>query len=349
MDKDDKQTRAMIETEDQLEDRLSEPTAGVVEKLRGLPGAIAVLGVGGKMGPTLARMARRALDALGRRDPVYGVARFSSPGMADQLRKVGVEPVTADLLDREAVVGLPDAPNVIFMAGQKFGTSQDPSQTWAMNTLVPAHAAERYAKSRIVAFSTGCVYPLSAVAGGGSCEEDPLEPPGDYANSCVGRERIFSHFSRCNDTLVALVRLNYAIDLRYGVLHDIAQKIVRGEPVDVTMGYVNMIWQRDANAQAIQCLAHAARPPFVINVTGREILSLRDLATKMAARLNKAPTFIGKESPASWISNASKDCALFGPPSVTIDQMIVWVADWVKHGGTTLNQPTHFEVRDGKF
>ena len=339
----------MIETEDQLERMLSEPTPGVAEALRDMPGAIAVLGAGGKMGPTLARMARRALDALGRRDPVYGVARFSSPGTADRLREVGVEPVTADLLDRDAVANLPDAPNVIFMAGQKFGTSQGPELTWAMNTLVPAHAAERYAASRIVAFSTGCVYPLSVVAGGGAREEDELGPPGDYANSCVGRERVFTYFSRRNGTRVALVRLNYAIDLRYGVLLDIAQKIGRGEPIDLTMGHANMIWQRDANAQAIQCLAHASSPPFVINVTGREILSLRDLADRMGARLGKAPIFVGQEAPTAWISNAAKAYALFGPPSADLDRMIVWVADWVKRGGATLNKPSHFEVRDGKF
>ena len=338
-----------IESEDQLERVLSEPTPGVLETLRGLPGAIAVLGVGGKMGPTLARMARRALDALGRRDPVYGVARFSTAGLADRLREVGVEPVTADLLDRDAVAGLPDAPNVIFMAGHKFGTAQGPERTWAMNTLVPAHAAERYASSRIVAFSTGCVYPFSAVAGGGAREEDELLPPGDYANSCVGRERVFTYFARRNGTRVALVRLNYAIDLRYGVLLDIAQKSERGEPIDVTMGHANMIWQRDANAQAIQCLAHAASPPFVINVTGREILSLRDLAARMGARLGKQPAIVGQEAPTSWISNASKAHALFGPPTVDVDQMIAWVADWVRRGGATLNKPTHFEVRDGTF
>jgi len=339
----------MIETEDQLERLLSEPTPGVTETLRNLPGAIAVLGVGGKMGPTLARMARRALDALGRRDPVYGVARFSSPGMAEQLRAVGVEPVTADLLDRDAVAALPDAPNVIFMAGQKFGTSQGPELTWAMNTLVPAHAAERYDSSRIVVFSTGCVYPLSRVADGGAREEDPLGPPGDYANSCVGRERIFTHFSQRNNTPVALVRLYYATELRYGVLVDIAQKIMRGETIDVTMGHANMIWQRDANAQAIQCLAHASSPPFVLNVTGREILSLRDLANRLGAQLGKTPSFTGQEAPTAWVGNASKAHALFGAPSVDVDQMIAWIADWVKRSGATFNKSTHFEVRDGKF
>jgi nucleoside-diphosphate-sugar epimerase len=338
-----------IETEDQLERLLSEPTPGVVEVLRGLPGAVIVLGVGGKMGPTLARMARRALDSLGRRDPVYGVARFSTAGLADRLREFGVEPVAADLLDRDAVAGLPDAPNVIFMAGQKFGTTQGPERTWAMNTLVPAHAAERYAASRIVAFSTGSVYPLVPVAGGGATEETPLGPPGDYANSCVGRERIFTYFSGRNGTKIALVRLNYAIDLRYGVLVDLAQRIQAGAPIDVTMGHANMIWQRDANAQAIQCLAHAASPPFVINVTSRETFALRDLAGRVGRQLGKAPVLTGTEAPTAWFSNASRAHALFGPPTVGIDQMIAWVADWVRRGGTTWNKPTHFEVRDGQF
>lgn len=338
-----------IKTEDQLEQILSEPTPGVMETLRALPGAVAVLGVGGKMGPTLARMVRRALDSLGRSDPVYGVARFSIPSTAESLRKFGIEPVTADLLDRAAVANLPDAPNVIFMAGQKFGTSQGPGLTWAMNTLVPAHTAERYANSRIVAFSTGCVYPLAPITGNGAREEDLLGPPGDYANSCVGRERIFTHFAKRNGTRVALVRLNYAIDLRYGVLIDLAQKIMSGEPIDVTMGHANIIWQRDANAQAIQCLAHAASPPFIINVTGREILSLRDLATRLGRQLGKAPVLVGQEASTAWISNSTKAYQLFDSPTANVDQLIIWVAEWVKHGGSTLNKPTHFEVRDGKF
>jgi len=339
----------MIETEEQLENLLSEPTPGVIETLRNLPGAIAVLGVGGKMGPTLARMARRALDAIGRRDPVYGVARFSTPGTAEKLRSVGVEPIAADLLDREAVAGLPDAPNVIFMAGQKFGTSQGPELTWAMNTLVPEHTAERYASSRIVVFSTGCVYPLSPVSAGGACEADPLGPPGDYANSCVGRERIFSYFSQRNGTPMTMVRLYYSTELRYGVLVDMAHKIMRGEAIDVTMGHANMIWQRDANAQSIQCLAHTASPPFIINLTDGRIQSLRDLANRMGAQLGKAPVIVGQEAPTAWVCDASKARALFGAPSVDVDQMIVWIADWVKRGGNTLNKPTHFEVRDGKF
>ncbi|MCX7886813.1 MAG: NAD(P)-dependent oxidoreductase [Verrucomicrobiae bacterium] len=338
-----------IRTIEQLEERLSEPTPGVIETLRQLPGDVAVLGVGGKMGPTLARMVRRAINALGRRDRVFGIARFSTPGLGAQLQRHGVEPIACDLLDREAVARLPDTANVIFMAGQKFGTTQGPELTWAMNTLVPAHAAERYKNSRIVAFSTGCVYPLVPIASGGSRETDELGPPGDYANSCVGRERIFTYFSRRNGTPVALIRLNYAIDLRYGVLLDVALKVWNGEPVDVTMGYVNVIWQRDANAYAIQSLAHAASPPFILNVTGPELISVRELAQEFARRFQRPAKIIGQEAPTAWLNNASRAHQLFGLPTVGVGQLIDWVADWVQHGGPTLGKPTHFEVRNGKF
>jgi nucleoside-diphosphate-sugar epimerase len=247
------------------------------------------------------------------------------------------------------VAKLPDAPNVIFMAGQKFGTGSAPELTWAMNTLVPAHCAERYARSRIVAFSTGCVYPLVTVASGGSRETDELGPPGDYANSCVGRERVFTYFSRKNNTPVLLYRLNYAIDLRYGVLLDVATKVWRGEPVDVTMGYANVIWQRDANAQALQCLALAAAPPAILNVTGPETISIRALAQQFGELFGRPVQIVGQEAPTAWLSNSAKAQKLFGPPSVAVDQLIAWTAEWVRHGGATLNKPTHFEVRDGKF
>ena len=301
------------------------------------------------MGPTLARMARRALDRLGRRDRVFGVARFSTGNLPDQLRRDGVEPIACDLLDRDAVAKLPEAPLVIFMAGQKFGTSDGPDLTWVMNTLVPANVAERFCRSRIVVFSTGCVYPLVPVASGGSREEDALAPPGDYANSCVGRERIFSYFSRRQTTQVAIFRLNYAIDLRYGVLLDVAQKVWRGEPVDVTMGYANVIWQRDANAQALQCLAHAATPPWIVNVTGKETLAIRRIATRLGELLDRPARIVGQESATAWLSNPSKAYSLFGPPSADVDQLLQWTAAWLKRGGQTLDKPTHFEVRDGKF
>jgi nucleoside-diphosphate-sugar epimerase len=332
-----------------LEELLSRPTPGVLSALEKLNGDIVILGVSGKMGVTLAMMARRALDELGRKDKVIGVARFSDPDAQTKLNDAGIETVRCDLLQRDAVMQLPDAPNVIFMAGQKFGTASGPDLTWAMNVLVPANACEKYKSSRIVAFSTGCVYPLTPVAYGGSREDDALSPPGDYANSCVGRERIFTHFSKQNGTPVAIYRLNYAIDFRYGVLLDIAQKISSGEEIDVTMGHANVIWQGDANAQAIQCLAHASSPPNVFNVTGPEIISLRALAVAMAKRLGKEAKIVGEEAPTAWISNAGKAAATFGYPHVSLDQMVEWVAQWVSQGGSTLGKPTHFEEREGKF
>jgi nucleoside-diphosphate-sugar epimerase len=338
-----------ILTVEDLEARLSEPMPRLIATLEQLPGGLVVLGVGGKMGPTLARMARRALDHLGRRDPVIGVARFSNSNLPALLRKHGIEPVACNLLEHDAVLHLPDMPNVIFMAGQKFGTKENPELTWVMNTLVPSYVAERYRHSRIVVFSTGCVYPLSPVASGGSREVDELGPLGDYANSCVGRERVFTFFSKQNGTRVALVRLNYAIDLRYGILLDVAQKVWHGEPIEVTMGYVNVIWQRDANAQAIQCLAHTANPPFPINVTGMETISIRTLAERFGELFDRPAHLTGQEAPTAWLSNASKAHTLFGPPSVSVDQLIVWTADWVRHGGVIFDKPTHFEVRDGKF
>ena len=336
-------------TTDQLEICLSEPTPDLLDTLRQHPGDILVLGVGGKMGPTLVRMARRALDQLGSKDKVIGVARFSSKDLPVELEKHGVIPVACDLLNRQAVAKLPDAPNIIFMAGQKFGTSSGPELTWAMNTLVPEHTCERYPQSRIVAFSTGCVYPLVPVASGGSREDDPVGPPGDYANSCVGRERIFQYFSKKNGTPVAIYRLNYAIDLRYGVLIDLAQKILAGEEIDVAMGHVNILWQRDANARALQCLAIAASPAVPINITGPETLAVRDLANQLGKLLGKPAKVVGKEAPTAWLNNAGKSSQLFGQPSASVEQMLVWVADWVKRGGATLNKPTHFEARDGKF
>jgi nucleoside-diphosphate-sugar epimerase len=317
-----------------------------LETLGQLPGDLVVLGVGGKMGPTLARMARRA---LGQRDRVIGVARFTDGDLPGQLRQHGIEPVACDLLDCHAVQKLPDAPNVIFMAGQKFGTAQGPELTWAMNTLVPAHCAERYAQSRIVVFSTGCVYPLVPTPSGGSREDDELSPPGDYPNSCVGRERIFMYFSKRNGTPIAINRLNYATDLRYGVLLDVALKVWRGEPVDVTMGHVNLLWQRDANAQALQCLAFAATPPAIINVTGPEIVSIRKVAQRFGELMGRPVMLTGREAPTAWLSNTTKAQRLFGPPTVSLEQLIEWTADWVQGGGPTLGKPTHFEVRDGKF
>ena len=338
-----------IETVADLEDRLSAPTDGALETLRALEGDVLVLGAGGKMGPTLARMARRAGDRLRQRRRVLAVSRFSSAAAAAELRAHGVETIACDLADRAAVQRLPDAPNVIFMAGQKFGTSDSPELTWVLNTLVPAIVAERYAASRLVVFSTGCVYPLTPVGGPGSREDDPLGPPGEYANSCVGRERIFTHFARSHGTAALLFRLSYAIDLRYGVLLDVARKVASGEPVDVTMGFVNVIWQGDANARALQSLARTATPPCALNVTGREKVSIRELAERFGELLGRAPAIVGEEAPTAWLFDATRSFEWFGPVTVSLDEMIAATAHWVKCGGATLGKPTHFETRDGKY
>ena len=313
------------------------------------PGDVIVLGAAGKMGPSLARMLRRALDELGSREGVTAVSRFSSGTAEAELRGAGVATIRCDLLDRAAVARLPDAPNVIFMAGQKFGTGGAPATTWAMNTIVPAIAAERFAGSRIVAFSTGNVYPLTPVAAGGARETDPLGPIGEYAQSCVGRERVFEYYAARDGTRVALVRLNYAIALRYGVLTDIALRVWRGEPVPLDMGHVNVIWQGDANAQAIACLAHAASPPFVINVTGPDVLPVRRVAERLGGLLGRPPRFAGHEAPDALLSKTDKAIRLFGPPAVGVDTLLEWTGDWVRRGAPLLGKPTRFEARDGSF
>lgn len=339
-----------IHTLDELDELLSRPTQGVRDALRALEGDVMVLGAGGKMGPTLARMARRGLDELGQKQrKVFAVSRFSAAGAAESLRKQGVETIACDLTDRVAMATLPEVANVIFMAGQKFGTSDAPELTWLMNTLVPANVAERFAKSRIVVFSTGCVYPLVPANGPGSREGDELGPPGEYANSCVGRERVFTHFAKQHGTRALMFRLCYAIDLRYGVLCDVAQKVAQGQPVDVTMGAANVIWQGDANARAIQCLTHTASPPMALNVTGIDRVSIRWLAGRFGELLGREPVITGTEGSTAWLWDASRSYELFGPPTVSLDEMIAATAEWVRRGGKTLGKPTHFETTDGRF
>jgi nucleoside-diphosphate-sugar epimerase len=333
----------------ELEELLSRPTSAVVDTLRQTPGDIIVLGAGGKMGPSLTTMLRRAADSTSDRRRVIAVSRFSSETAAQNLEQSGVEIVRADLSERDEIARLPDAPNVIYMAGQKFGTRDLPSRTWAVNTLVPAMVAERYASSRIVAFSTGNVYALSAASSSGSREGDALTPLGEYANSCVGRERVLEHLSRTQGTPMSIIRLNYAVDLRYGVLVDIAHKILAGEPVRLEMGFVNVIWQGDASALAICSLAHAASPPFVVNVTGAERLSVRDVATQLGVLLGRPPRFEGTPAPDALLSDTSLAQSLFGQPTISTDTLIAWVGDWVGRGGTKLGKETKFEVRDGRY
>lgn len=339
-----------IHTVDELDEALSRPTAGVLDTLRAIEGDVMILGAGGKMGPTLARMVRRGLDAIGHgHRRVIAVSRFSSDKAATELQHHGVETLACDLMDRAAVQALPEVANVIFMAGQKFGTSDAPELTWVMNTLVPAIVAERFAASRIVVFSTGCVYPLVLASGPGADEDAPLTPPGEYANSCVGRERVFEHYAKQHGTRALMFRLCYAIDLRYGVLCDVAQKVERGLPVDVTMGAANVIWQGDASARAIQCLAHTASPPIALNVTGLERVSIRWLAQRFGELLQREPVIVGTEGEMAWLWDAARSYALLGPPSVSLEEMVQATASWIQRGGETLNKPTHFETTDGRF
>jgi nucleoside-diphosphate-sugar epimerase len=333
----------------QLEDLLSEPTEGLVRSLGRLAGDIVVLGVSGKMGPTLARMAKKASGRAGAKRRVIGVSRFSSSALEDRLQAWGIETVRCDLLDPTSLAKLPDAANVVFMAGMKFGSTGQEWLTWANNAFLPGLVADRFRNSRIAVFSTGNVYGLSPIARGGSREEDTLNPAGEYAMSCVGRERIFEHFSRVNNTPMIILRLNYACELRYGVLVDIAQRVETGHPVSLFMGYLNTIWQADASAMALESLAYATSPPKVINITGPELLSVRQLANGFGEKLGKPVRFEGTESSDALLSNAHKSFELFGRPAVSVQQMVEWIAVWIKKGGPTLAKPTHFEERAGHF
>jgi len=333
-------------TEAELEDALSRPSPSLAAALAQAPGDIIVLGAGGKMGPSLARMARRA-------DPsrrVIAASRWSDASAAGALEADGVEIVRIDLLDPGALAELPDTPNVVFMAGQKFGTSGDPSLTWAMNAAVPAFVAERYAGARTVVFSTGNVYALTPVAGGGARETDAPAPVGEYAWSCLARERIFSAAAARHRTPVAIVRLNYAHDLRYGVLTDLATRIAADDPIDLAMGHVNVIWQGDANALALAALAHASAPePFLVNVAGPDVLRVADLARALGERLGRAPRLIGHESSDALLSDGTRMHSMLTDPLLPLDTLLDWVADWVSRGGRLLGKPTKFERRDGKF
>jgi nucleoside-diphosphate-sugar epimerase len=332
--------------ETELEERLSQPSDALTASLAAVPGDILVLGAGGKMGPSLARMARRA-------DPsrrVIAVSRWSNRAAAEALEAHGVETVGADLLAPRELAALPDAPNVVFMAGQKFGTTGAPTATWAMNAAVPAFVAERFAGTRTVVFSTGNVYPLTPPARGGSRETDPPAPVGEYAFSCLARERIFGAAAARHRTPTSIVRLNYAHDLRYGVLTDLALRVARREPIDLAMGYVNVIWQGDANAFALAALARAATPdPFVVNVAGPETLRVADLARALGERLGTEPVFTGTEGADALLSDASRMRELLDHPLLPVTTLLDWVASWVRGGGPLLGKPTSFERRDGRF
>ena len=339
----------MIQTESQLESYLSEPTDEVISAIASLEGDILILGVGGKMGPSLAKQAKRAIDSAGIDKKVIGVSRFSTPGIQLSLIDAGIDTIIADLLREDNLNDLPEIQNVIFMAGRKFGSTDNEGLTWAMNTYLPGRVAEKYRNSRLVVFSTGNVYPLTQITHGGATESTEVNPIGEYAQSCLGRERIFEHFSAQFGTPMTILRLNYAIELRYGILLDIAEKVYAEEPISLEMGHVNVIWQRDANAVALQSLAHCQTPPLILNVTGPEIISIRHLALQFGDILNKTIHLEGEESDTALLSNAGLCHQLFGYPRVSLGQMIEWVAEWVLSGGKTYEKPTHFEVRDGKF
>jgi nucleoside-diphosphate-sugar epimerase len=338
-----------INTEVELEEILSRPSDADVAAIAQLEGDLLILGAGGKMGPSLARRARRAVEKGKVRKRIVAVARFSDNSLRDSLESDGIETLVSDLLQPGGLSKLPDIPNVIFMAARKFGTTGSEDLTWAMNTHLPGLVAERYRASRIVAFSTGNVYPLRDATLGGAVESTPVAPESEYAQSALGRERMFEYGSRQWGTPIVILRLNYAIDLRYGVLLDIGTAVFERRPIDLRMAFVNVIWQGDANSVCLRSFAHCQSPPLVLNLTGPEILSVRHIAEEFGRRFCVQPAFSSEEMPAALLSNAAKAHQMFGYPTVTISEMIDWTAAWISSGGARLNKPTHFEVRDGKF
>ncbi|MCK6259086.1 NAD(P)-dependent oxidoreductase [Fictibacillus sp. KIGAM418] len=338
-----------MQTLHELEEVMTRPSEHLIRDLGNLDGDIMILGVGGKMGPTLAKLAKRALGQGNISKRVIGVSRFSSGTLRTELEEAGIETISADLLKEEDLQRLPDVRNIIYMAGHKFGTTGNEFYTWAMNTYLPGRVAEKFPNSRHVVFSTGNVYPLVPLAHGGCDEHHPVNPVGEYAQSCLGRERIFSYFSRKNGTQVTLFRLNYAIDMKYGVLLEIAKQVYQGNPVDVTMGHVNVIWQGDANEYALRSLHVSESPPAILNITGPETVSIRWLARQFGERFNKQVTFFGEEQPTALINNSSKAHQVFGYPKTPLNTMIEWTAEWVEADGQTINKPTHFQERQGAF
>ncbi|MEL7587191.1 MAG: NAD(P)-dependent oxidoreductase [Prolixibacteraceae bacterium] len=338
-----------ITGEEQLEELLSRPTAEAVELFSRLDGDLIFLGIAGKIGPSLAYMAKRACEQAGVKKRIIGVSRFRDENEKKYIESLGIETIPGDLLNRDFIAGLPKVKNVFFLAGMKFGSMENLSMTWAVNTYMPALVAEHFRESRIVAFSTGCVYPLVPVSSGGSLETDMPLPVGEYAQSCLGRERMFEFGSRKYSTPVALIRLNYAVELRYGVLVDIAAKVKNLQEVDLSMGYFNVIWQGDANDVVLRALEHAGSPALILNITGPETLSVRDIAKKFARHFGVEAKLVGEEAKTALLSNSKKAYGLYGEPATPIDQVIGWIAGWMKDEQRLLGKPTHFEVRDGKY
>lgn len=338
-----------ITNENQLEELLSRPAEETVELFKKLDGDIIFLGIAGKIGPSLAHMAKRACDKAGIKKRIIGVSRFRSEDEKAQIESFGIETIRGDLLNREFLESLPKVKNVFFLAGMKFGSEENLSLTWAMNAYLPALVAEYYKDSRIVAYSTGCVYSLVPVESGGSKEADMPEPVGEYAQSCLGRERMFEYGSKTYNTPVALIRLNYAVEPRYGVLVDIATKVKNDQPVDLAMGYFNVIWQGDANNMVLRSVEHAASPAWPVNITGIETLSVRNIALEFGKLFGKEVRFTGKEAPTALLSNPKQAYNLFGEPEVPVQKVVEWTAHWMEDEKKLLGKPTHFEVRDGKY
>ncbi len=338
-----------IVSEAQLEEVLTRPSAGLIQFITTVRSPLLILGAGGKMGPTLAVLAKRAAEAAGHVLEVIAVSRFADSSARHWLEARNIKSIACDLLDPAAVNRLPDATNVLYLVGMKFGTAADPAMTWAINTLVPSRVAERFPAARIVALSTGNVYPLSEVADGGSVESAPLTPVGEYANSAVARERIFQFYSRSNGTPIALLRLFYAVELRYGVLVDLARKVSAGEPIELGNGYFNCIWQGDANEMILRALELAESPASVWNLCRPEAFSVRQVSVRLGELLGRSPQFAGKESATALLGNSERLCQKLGPPAVSLEEMLNWISAWVQRGGRNLGKPTHFEVRDGKY
>ncbi|HEY7182450.1 MAG TPA: NAD-dependent epimerase/dehydratase family protein [Blastocatellia bacterium] len=339
----------IIETEERLLDALTEPNATDIDFMRRLQGDVIILGAGGKMGPSLSARIKRATDGAGAKQRVIAVSRFSSPQSSAELESRGVETISCELLDRRQIGDLPDCENVFFLAGRKFGSSERPDLTWAINSYMPGLVADRYRASRIVVFSTGNVYPCVNPASGGSVETDAPLPLGEYANSCLGRERIFEYFSRAHNTRCLFFRLNYAVDLRYGALLDIARNVHAGRPVDLTVPAFNVIWQGDANSYALRSLELCDAPPRVLNVTGPETIGVRRAAEFFAERFNREAIFQGAEADVALLNNAALCHRLLGYPAVTLGELLEMAARWVEIGGASLNKPTKFEAVDGRY
>ena len=338
-----------IQDEAQLDELLTRPGAHLVKFIRQVHSPLLVLGAGGKMGPTLAVLARRAAEEAGHELRVIAVSRFTNASARAWLEARGVETIACDLFQRDELARLPDAADIPYLVGVKFGTSANPSLTWAANTIIPSHVAERFPQARIVALSTGNVYPLVPIASGGAMETSPLTPIGEYANAAVARERVFEFHAQRHGTPMVLVRLNYAVELRYGVLHDLARKIWADEVVDLASGHFNCIWQGDANDCILRSLGLAASPPLPLNLTGPEVLSVRAVAARLGELMAKPVVFTGTESGTALLNDPACACKRLGPPRTPLEDILRWTAQWVARGGASLNKPTHFEARDGRY